>query len=55
MAKRFNPLKNYQGTKKAIGFVPRENATVYDYERIGFKSGLEVHQQLKTSEKLFCH
>ena len=26
-----------------------------DYKRIGFKSGLEVHQQLKTSEKLFCH
>jgi len=55
MAKRFNPLKNYQKTKKAIGFVPREKATVDDYERIGFKSGLEVHQQLKTSEKLFCH
>ncbi len=55
MAKRFNPLSNYQNTKKAIGFVPREKATVDDYERIGFKSGLEVHQQLKTSEKLFCH
>jgi len=55
MATRLNPLKNYQKTKKAIGFVSREKATVDDYDRIGFKSGLEVHQQLKTSEKLFCH
>ncbi len=23
--------------------------------RIGFKSGLEIHQQLLTKEKLFCH
>ncbi len=55
MAKRFNPQKNYQSTQKAIGFVSRGKATVEDYKRIGFKSGLEVHQQLKTSEKLFCH
>lgn len=55
MAKRFNPLKNYQATKKAIGYVSRAKATLDDYERIGFKSGLEVHQQLKTREKLFCH
>ena len=55
MAKKFNPLKNYQDTKKAIGFIPLSKATREDYERIGFKSGLEVHQQLKTSEKLFCH
>jgi len=25
-----------------------------DYESIGFKSGLEIHQQLLTSKKLFC-
>ncbi len=25
-----------------------------DYERIGFKSGLEIHQQLLTDKKLFC-
>lgn len=29
-------------------------ATQEDYDRIGFKSGLEVHQQLKTKHKLFC-
>jgi len=55
MTKKFNPLKNYKDTKKAIGFIPLSKATRVDYERIGFKSGLEVHQQLKTSEKLFCH
>lgn len=25
-----------------------------DYEEIGFRSGLEIHQQLKTRKKLFC-
>jgi glutamyl-tRNA(Gln) amidotransferase subunit E len=25
-----------------------------DYHEIGFKSGLEIHQQLKTQKKLFC-
>jgi len=25
-----------------------------DYRQIGFKSGLEIHQQLKTQKKLFC-
>jgi glutamyl-tRNA(Gln) amidotransferase subunit E len=26
-----------------------------DYEAIGLKSGIEIHQQLDTREKLFCH
>ncbi|MDH7593325.1 MAG: Glu-tRNA(Gln) amidotransferase subunit GatE [Methanomicrobiales archaeon] len=26
-----------------------------DYEAIGLKAGLEIHQQLDTEEKLFCH
>ncbi len=25
------------------------------YQKIGFKSGLEIHQQLDTKKKLFCH
>lgn len=53
--KKFDPLKNYQSTKKTIGFVERKNAVQADYNRIGFMSGLEVHQQLLTKEKLFCH
>ncbi len=55
MNTKFAPKKNYQQTKKTIGYVPRKKATVEDYLRIGFMSGLEVHQQLDTKEKLFCH
>ncbi|MBX3042902.1 MAG: Glu-tRNA(Gln) amidotransferase subunit GatE [Candidatus Kapabacteria bacterium] len=36
-------------------FKPFEEMTPEDYERVGFKSGLEVHQQLLTEKKLFCH
>ncbi|MBQ9638450.1 MAG: Glu-tRNA(Gln) amidotransferase subunit GatE [Bacteroidales bacterium] len=50
-----NPLQNYEASKKAIGYVDRKDATQADYDRIGFMSGLEVHQQLATREKLFCH
>ncbi len=52
--KHFDPHKNYRDTQKAIGYVSRAETTRKDYERIGFKSGLEVHQQLKTKQKLFC-
>ncbi|HUS85816.1 MAG TPA: Glu-tRNA(Gln) amidotransferase subunit GatE [Bacteroidales bacterium] len=52
--KRFNPGKNYSETKKAVGYVSLSKATGEDYKRIGFKSGLEVHQQLDTTGKLFC-
>jgi len=52
---KFNPVKNYQNTRKTIGYVSRKEATEKDYKRIGFMSGLEVHQQLKTEKKLFCH
>lgn len=49
-----DPRKNYEETRKEIGYVTRKEATLNDYKRIGFKSGLEVHQQLKTKSKLFC-
>lgn len=52
--KKFDAQKNYNSTLKEIGFVDISKATVKDYRRIGFKSGLEVHQQLKTRSKLFC-
>lgn len=54
MKKKFDPKKNYQETQKAIGYVTRKKASQKDYDRIGFMSGLEVHQQLLTKEKLFC-
>ncbi|MFX0092796.1 MAG: Glu-tRNA(Gln) amidotransferase subunit GatE [Candidatus Hodarchaeota archaeon] len=30
------------------------SSTNYDYEKIGFKAGIEVHAQLNTEKKLFC-
>ncbi|HUW92173.1 MAG TPA: hypothetical protein VMV74_03335, partial [Bacteroidales bacterium] len=51
---RFDPRKNYDFTRDETGYVTRKEATLNDYKRIGFKSGLEVHQQLKTKSKLFC-
>jgi len=52
--KPFDPRRNYEETRNTIGYVAREQATQEDYDRIGFMSGLEVHQQLDTREKLFC-
>ncbi len=46
--------RNYHDSMHAIGYVPRKEASQQDYDRIGFMSGLEVHQQLKTNKKLFC-
>lgn len=55
MTLSFNPRENYAKTREDAGYVSRKDATQEDYDRIGFMSGLEVHQQLKTKEKLFCH
>ncbi|MBI4931115.1 MAG: Glu-tRNA(Gln) amidotransferase subunit GatE [Bacteroidetes bacterium] len=54
MSQSFDPEQNYEQSKKAIGYVSRKEATQADYDRIGFMSGLEVHQQLLTARKLFC-
>ena len=35
-------------------FKPFEEMTQADYAALGFKSGLEIHQQLLTRRKLFC-
>ena len=35
-------------------FKPFPEMTPADYAEVGFKSGLEIHQQLLTSRKLFC-
>jgi len=55
MGKNFIAEKNYKKTKANIGYKPRSKTKRKDYEKLGFKSGLEVHQQLATKEKLFCH
>ncbi len=38
----------------AFNFKPFNSMTDEDYQKIGFKSGLEIHQQLLTEKKLFC-
>ncbi len=54
MKQQFDPKRNYEETRRAIGYIGRKQATPADYDRIGFMSGLEVHQQLNTKQKLFC-
>lgn len=54
MSQSIDARQNYRNTLAAIGYVEFEKATQADYDRIGFMSGLEVHQQLKTRRKLFC-
>ena len=39
---------------KDFVFKPFNEMTREDYTKIGFKSGLEIHQQLLTEKKLFC-
>ena len=54
MAQNIDPKLNYEETKRKIGYLPRCESTQETYNRIGFMSGLEVHQQLNTTQKLFC-
>jgi glutamyl-tRNA(Gln) amidotransferase subunit E len=54
MAQIIDPKLNYEETKRKTGYVARMDSTQETYNRIGFMSGLEVHQQLKTVQKLFC-
>ncbi|MFC2107911.1 Glu-tRNA(Gln) amidotransferase subunit GatE [Candidatus Bipolaricaulota bacterium] len=49
-----NPANVHEATKASVGYVPRKAATQSLYEDMGFRCGLEVHQQLKTDQKLFC-
>lgn len=46
---------NYLETQKRIGYTPRKETPIETYENLGLICGLEVHQQLKTAKKLFCH
>ncbi|MBF0104532.1 MAG: Glu-tRNA(Gln) amidotransferase subunit GatE [Deltaproteobacteria bacterium] len=48
------PQNNYDQTKKIVGYKRLSAMTPADYAKLGFKCGLEIHQQLKTRHKLFC-
>ncbi len=55
MKKSFEPQQNYEESKKKLGYTPRRQTEASTYAAMGFMCGLEVHQQLKTGKKLFCH
>ena len=55
MDSKFNAVQNFEQTAKDVGYTPIKEATESTYKELGFMSGLEIHQQLKTKEKLFCH
>jgi len=50
-----DPHNNLENTKKSIGYVSKKDASPAIYQELGFKSGLEIHQQITTEKKLFCH
>ncbi len=54
MSDMFDAVQNFHTTKKDVGYIDFSSATDEDYAKIGFKCGLEIHQQLKTEKKLFC-
>ncbi|MFH1727071.1 MAG: Glu-tRNA(Gln) amidotransferase subunit GatE [Pseudomonadota bacterium] len=54
MTKAIDPNQNYHNSMKELGYIQRLAADKKIYEDLGFKSGLEIHQQLKTNKKLFC-
>lgn len=47
--------ENFNETRNQIGYTPRKETPAEVYQALGLKCGLEVHQQLKTDKKLFCH
>lgn len=51
----FDPLQNWNHTRRRVGYTPRRETPPEVYHALGFMSGLEVHQQLRTQKKLFCH
>lgn len=49
-----DPQRNFEETRRRVGYTPRRETPAEVYRQLGFMSGLEVHQQLKTAKKLFC-
>jgi glutamyl-tRNA(Gln) amidotransferase subunit E len=55
MKPSFDPRQNHVQSRELVGYSPRRETPASTYAALGFKCGLEVHQQLKTGKKLFCH
>lgn len=55
MKKNLEPQQNYEQSRKRVGWTPRRETKAGTYAELGFKCGLEIHQQLKTDKKLFCN
>ena len=50
----FDSENNYNETRQRVGYLPRQETPPQVYDQLGFMSGLEIHQQIKTDKKLFC-
>ncbi len=55
MKQILDPTNNYDSSRQVVGYVARKDASPEIYNHLGFKCGLEIHQQLRTAKKLFCH
>ena len=54
MHNEIDPDSNFERTRRQVDYVPRAEADVSVYADLGFRCGLEIHQQLDTTQKLFC-
>ncbi len=54
-ASDLHPEDNFRATRQRVGYLPRKETPPEVYQQLGFMSGLEIHQQLRTAKKLFCH
>ncbi|HHS13244.1 MAG TPA: Glu-tRNA(Gln) amidotransferase subunit GatE [bacterium] len=54
MTKQPDPDRRFVETRKQTGYVSRSKAQPETYRALGFRCGLEIHQQLLTEKKLFC-
>ncbi len=52
--KRADTVSENPDSHNPLEYVPRRDATRETYRTLGFRCGLEIHQQLRTSKKLFC-
>jgi len=54
MNQEFDPKRNHEQSRESVGYIPRRESGAEIYRNLGFKCGLEIHQQLYTEKKLFC-